>query len=275
MNKCIVSLILVLFYFTASAQNPQVVTYKTIDTTSLDLIIYNPDDFNAKDKHPAILFFFGGGWSSGSTNQFKYHAMDLAEQGMVAILVEYRTAKSHKVDPTECVKDAKAAMRYVRENAKKLGVNPKKIAAGGGSAGGHLAAATALCSGFNHADDNFKIDCRPNTLVLFNPVIDNSEQGYGYSRIEQHFPAFSPMHNITSKAPPTIFMLGTKDKHIPVSTAEKYAQLMHDAGSRCEVYLYEDQEHGFFNNWGKPNPYYDQTMAVTKEFLRSLKYIKE
>ncbi len=276
MKKYFVVVILAVMSMAAQAQTPdEVITFKTIDTCSLEMFVYRPDNFNPKKKHPAVVFFFGGGWQSGTPTQFQYQAMDLAKEGMVAITVEYRTAKSHGVNPTECVKDAKSAMRFVRENAKKLGIDPNKIVGSGGSAGGHLAAATALCGEFNHEDDNLKVDCRPNALVLFNPVIDNSDKGYGYSRVKQFFPAISPMHNITADAPPTIFMVGTKDKYIPVATAEEYARLMEEAGARCDLHIYEDQPHGFFNNWGKPNPYYDQTMEVTKDFLVSLKYIKK
>jgi acetyl esterase len=84
--------------------------------------------------------------------------------------------------------------------------------------------------------------------VLFNPVIDNGPGGYGYERISDSYKSFSPLHNINKGAPPTIFFLGTKDKLIPVETARYYKTVMEKVGSRCELFLYEDQGHGFFNH---------------------------
>ena len=71
-----------------------------------------------------------------------------ADAGMIAITADYRVKSRHGVQVVECVKDAKAAIAWVRENAARLGVDPNKIAASGGSAGGHLAAATGTVSGF-------------------------------------------------------------------------------------------------------------------------------
>lgn len=54
----------------------------------------------------------------------------------------------------------------------------------GGSAGGHLAAAIASIDGFNDATDDLSVSCKPNLLVLFNPVLDNGPEGYGYDRVK-------------------------------------------------------------------------------------------
>ncbi|MDB4796380.1 alpha/beta hydrolase fold domain-containing protein, partial [Akkermansiaceae bacterium] len=108
----------------------------------LKLHVFNPEGHKASDSRPAIVFFFGGGWNGGSPKQFYPHSEHLASLGMVAISAEYRVKSRNKTTPMECVKDGNSAIRWVRSHAKELGINPDMIAAGGGSAGGHVAAAT-------------------------------------------------------------------------------------------------------------------------------------
>lgn len=255
----------------ASFANPsKIVEYKKIkDGKNLSLHIFNPPNHKATDKAPAIVFFFGGGWYGGKPGQFYKQSQYLASRGMVAICAEYRTKKSHKVNPSECLKDAKSAMRYVRSHAKELGIDPDKLAAGGGSAGGHLAAAVATTKGFDEEGEDASVSCRPNALVLFNPVFDNGPGGYGHKRVKDYWKAFSPLHNIDKDAPPTIVFLGTKDKLVPVKTAQNYQKKMQDLGLRCDLHLYEGMPHGFFNK----AKYYETVLEADK-FLTSLGYLK-
>jgi acetyl esterase len=172
--------------------------------------------------------------------------------------------------PFESLKDAKSAMRYVRGHAKELGINPDSIIASGGSAGGHLASATAFIKGYNEVTDDLSISCVPQALVLFNPVIDNGPGGYGYERIGEQYKDFSPLINIKKNAPPTVFLLGTKDKLIPVAIGEYYKTVMEKVGSRCDLHLFDNQEHAFIN---KPL-YFAKTLVLVDEFLTSLGYLK-
>ncbi len=248
------------------------VVYKTIGDLELKLHVFNPKEHKQSDTRPAIVFFFGGGWNAGSPGQFYPHCKYLASRGMVAMSAEYRVKSRNQTTPRECVEDGKSAVRWMRQHAKKLGADPKRIAAAGASAGGHVAAATGIIKGFEEKGADLSISSQPNGLVLFNPVFDNGPSGYGHSRVKEYWEAFSPLHNINKTAPPTVVFLGTKDKLIPVKTAKEYKRLMAEKGRRCDLHLYEGQSHGFFNYKKEEN--YTKTVIEMDRFLTSLGYLK-
>ena len=249
------------------------ILYKKIDTMQLYLTVYPSSIKESTNISPAMVFFFGGGWNSGTGKQFEPQAIYFSQRGMTCILVDYRVKEKHKTTPFESLKDAKSAIRYIRAHANELQIDPSKIIAAGGSAGGHLAAATALITDYNESTDNTSISCIPNALVLFNPVFDNGPGGYGYERIRDAYKQFSPLHNITNGAPPTIVFLGEKDHLVPVETAKYYKTVMEKVKSRCDLFLYEGQEHGFFNY--KNLEYYKKTVAETDTFLQSIGFLSK
>ena len=252
----------------AESKPDQILNYKQDGAEQLTLHVFNPPEHKASDNAPAIVFFFGGGWNGGAPSQFYKQSSYLASRGMVAICADYRTAKRHQTTPAECVKDGKSAIRWVRSHAAELGIDPDRLVAGGGSAGGHVAATTGVLKGFNEEGEDVSVSCRPVALVLFNPVFDNGPEGYGYDRVKGYWEDFSPLHNLDASAPPTLVMLGTKDKLIPVATAEAYKAKMEELGVRCDLILYDDQPHGFFNK-----AKYDETLQAADQFLVSLGYL--
>ncbi len=270
-SRFILPLFILILSFSFVHAQEQVV-YKQVDTTKLTMEVYSPNLSDASMRSPALVFYFGGGWNGGTINQFKPHAQYFAKRGMVCFLVDYRVKSRQQTTPFESLKDAKSAIRFIRAHADKFNVDPAKIVAAGGSAGGHLAAATALIDDYNEDSDDLSVSCQPNALVLFNPVIDNGPGGYGYERIGEAYKNFSPLHNIRSGAPPTILFLGTKDKLIPVETVKYYKTVMQKVGSRCELRLYEGEGHGFFNYRKFEN--YKSTLSESDLFLQSLGYLK-
>ena len=250
------------------------VVYKQLDSTSLLLRLYYPDAYEEGRRLPAIIFFFGGGWRGGKITQFAPQARHFAQRGMIAVLADYRVESRHGTTPFDAVEDAKSAIRFLRQHAARLGIDPERIVGSGGSAGGHLAAAAAMVDGLEAPGEPQRISARPNALVLYNPVFDNGPEGYGYDRVggASRFRDISPLHNIRPGAPPTIVFLGTEDALIPVETAKSYCQKMEKVGSRCELMLYEDQGHGFFN-LGRSQEHYRKTLEAADRFLVSLGYI--
>lgn len=245
--------------------------YKKASGDDLYIYRFDPEGHDpSTDKCPAVVFFFGGGWNGGTVAQFEPQARYLASRGMVTFVADYRVNSRQKVTPNVCVEDGKSAVRWVRENAKRLGIDPGKVIAGGGSAGGHIAAAAGICEGFENEDEDLSISSKPDALLLFNPVYDNSKEGgYSYDRIKKWFPAISPAQNITKDDPPTIVFLGTQDKHIPVATAEAFRDKMNESKIINELHIYEGEAHGFFN---KGEGFID-TLTKTDEFLVKLGYL--
>jgi acetyl esterase len=250
--------------------------YKTVDGRALRIYFDKPADWKASDRRPAIVFFHGGGWTGGTPAQFARQAKHLAARGMVAFSVSYRFAsKENTAPPIDCIQDAKSALRWVRAHAAELGVDPQRIAAGGGSAGGHLAAFVGWMPGFDDPQDDLNTSPRPQALVLFNPVIDNSSTGFGANRISERLKEFSPRHTVTAAAPPMIVFVGSLDKLIRTEVLELFAKELDAVGVRCEVKVYEGQPHGFFNFREGNTRYYDETLAEADKFLTSLGWLKD
>lgn len=248
--------------------------YKTVGETKLRLHIYQPPDRKQGDKLPAIVFFFGGGWRNGTPAQFVEHCRHFAARGMVAVTAEYRVRSRHNVTPLECIADAKSAMRWLRRNANKLGIDASRIAAGGGSAGGHLAAALATVKGFDDQTDDLKVSVVPNALVLFNPALDvaNIPADYGFG---EQAKAASPLQNVRDRMPPTIIFHGTADTTVPFAQATSFCAALQQHGNACEVKAYEGRAHGFFNFGRGDGADFKTTLKAADEFLVALGYLKK
>jgi acetyl esterase len=258
-------------------EGARVETYKSAGDTKLNLYVLAPA--TPASNRPAIVFFFGGGWSSGTPAQFVPQCRHLAGRGMVAIAADYRVKSRHGAKPTQCLADARSAIRWVRTHAAALGVDPQRIAAGGGSAGGHLAAATAFIEEFDESGEDRSISARPDALVLFNPALvlaalpEYRPEGFGTQLSADRLGApgerVSPAHHVTSNAPPTIVFHGRADTTVPFRSAEVFAQRMKAAGNRCELVGFAGQPHGFFNR----EPYLAQTLEQADRFLVSLGWL--
>ena len=252
--------------------------YKTVGSTKLKLYICQPILHPKSDTIPAIVFFHGGGWGGGHAWQFLPQCKYLADRGMVAISAEYRVRNRQKdATPFNCVEDAKSAIRWVRMHANELGIDKNRIAAGGGSAGGHMAACTALINGFE--DVNVSVSSVLNAMVLFNPVLDVMEVLKVLPKdlrkiLESSAEEISPIYNVSDGAPPTIIFHGTADNNVPFHQAAIFTEEMKKHNNRCEIELFEGRGHGFFNYNKGRNPDFTATMELTVKFLVSLGYMK-
>ncbi len=280
--------------FTASAQRKQVwpekfmgakkVAYKTIGEVKLHLHVFHPAKKNP--NAPAIVLFFGGGWNHGTPGQFEQQCRYLASRGMVAMTAEYRIRNLHGTRAKACVEDGKSAVRWIRSNAKKLGVNPNQIAAAGGSAGGHVAACTGVIKGFEAKDEDSKISSIPNAMILFNPpcVLAAVPERKDYLsaqamagmavRMGVAPEQLSPWHNVSKRQPPTLVLHGEADSMVPFWTSKVFVEKMEKAGNQAKLAAYPGQKHGFFNYGRGNDKMFIATMQRTDEFLTKLGWLK-
>lgn len=252
--------------------------YKTVGDVKLKLHIFEPEGHKTSDSRPVIVFFFGGGWSGGTPKQFYQQAQDMADLGLIAISAEYRVKSRNKTTPFECVKDGKSAIRWVRAHASEIGIDPDRIVASGGSAGGHVAGCTGVIEGFEEVGEDLKISSEPNLMILFNPVLDTTDKGYGAKRFKlEQQTDLSLCHQVRPNVVPTIVFHGTADKTVPFENAERFARLMQEAGNECVLVPAEDKGHGFFNgSFFRPKSKdvdYDLILKRSVDFLNEHGYI--
>lgn len=229
--------------------------YKTIGNVDLRLHVFSPAGHKPSAKSPAVVFFFGGGFIFGDIRRFQTQATHLALRGIVTILADYRVKCRHGSTILDSIADAKSAMRWVRGHADELGIDPSRIAALGSSAGGQLAAATALISDFDDPSDK-KIDARPNALILYNPGLDTGSPAAAArmamlqgQAVADRGREFSPFEHLDRGLPPTIIFQGTADVLTPIATAQKFCLRARALKYQCELVSYPGAPHGFTEVW--------------------------
>ncbi len=255
------------------------VVYKQTPQGELKLHIFYPEDFSVNDNRSAIVSFFGGGWVGGNPRQFYQQSTFYAKLGMVAISAEYRVKRFHKTSPFESVQDGKSAIRWVRQNANTLGVNPNQIVASGGSAGGHVAACTGVILGSEEPGEDVSISSVPNAMILFNPVLDTTEKGYGAEKVKGREMEISPCHQVHENIPPCLIFHGTEDTTVPYENAARFEQLMKQKGNDCLLIPAFGAGHGFFNSsWfrkSNTDTFFKYTMYQSEVFLWKHGFVKK
>jgi len=147
------------------------------------------------------------------------------------------------------VKDGRSAVRWLRSHAPTLGIDPKRIAVSGGSAGGHVALGTAVFENGPDVDqttDDLSISCVPDLLIPLNPVIDTSADGYGQGKIGERWRALSPLHHVKRGLPPMLICHSTGDTVTPYTGTARFVELSKAAGNDCRLFTFEGGRHGWF-----------------------------
>lgn len=240
--------------------------YKEIAGQKLEIWIWRPSDWKPTDRRGAIVFYHGGAWRAGSPTAFARQSAKLAQRGMIAFSVQYRLTSQAGVQVADCVKDAKSAFRWVRQHAAELGVDPDRIAAGGGSAGGHLAASLGTLDAIDDPVDDTRIGTRPVALVLFNPAVRlNGPRAQEAAKVGSPAAtsALSPYDHIKRGHPPAIVFHGEDDTTVPIQSVRDYAAKLKDLGVECTVVGFAGQVHAFFNR----EPFVWDTLKQAEAFL--------
>jgi acetyl esterase len=212
---------------------------------------------------PALLMLHGGRWLYGGPDQLYPQCEFFAAQGFACFSAQYRLGTGGRPDVRGAVADARAAFDYLVAHAQELGIDPRRIAVVGSSAGGHLAA--ALGSGLPRQSGAAATQ-RPAAQILYNPMVDLAPGKPDHHLVQDYWEDVSPLHHIDSAVPPTLILVGSQDPEVPVPTAQAFCTAVQAAGGQCDIALYEGQGHGFFH---QPE-YREKTNGRILEFLRDL-----
>jgi acetyl esterase len=184
----------------------------------------------------------------------------------VAASVQYRL-RTKTVDVDDCLADCKSAIRYLRQHANELGVDPEKVAVVGESAGGHLAAAVATIDKFNHPEDDLSYSAVPNLLVLLNPITDLSTK-WGDSLGEKAM-ALSPLQHVSQRTPPTLLIHGNVDQCVDIAHSRAFHERMIELDRPSKLIVFEGADHAFSVFKYGPDRFVQQAILEIDTFLVS------
>ena len=248
----------------------KVYVYKEVDGMTREMEIFFPKDHDPSKKSvPGVIMFHGGGWGSGSRVMFSYQCNYFASRGLVAATVTYKLAKkavANKTKGTEsrkrvCITDAKSAIRWYKQNADELGIDPKRIIAGGGSAGGHISLLATTNPGLNDPADPKEYDATVAAYLLFNPAL---------SAGDAKDPQVDFLRHLKADFPPAIVFFGSEDNWMKkgwVPASEKMKSL---GIKSTDLRIAEGMGHAFFNR----QPWADITLIAADKFLKEHGFIE-
>ncbi|MCF8227144.1 MAG: alpha/beta hydrolase [Bacteroidales bacterium] len=259
--------------------------YKKVMGIDLHADMFYTEEVMKRQNNPAIAFFHGGGWVSGSPSEFYNAARRYAQKSFVTFSFQYRLSRTEdgsmphpEITPVECTKDARSALRWLKEHADELHIDPDRIVASGQSAGGQLAIATAIMDDINEASDNLETDPTPVALLLFSSNLNTVEPWLDYLMGERRSEiwSISPYHNLKAGMPPAIEFHGTKDPQVPYYIVEFYMQKTRQLGNHFEQVRFEGTGHYLAEGNEKYATYFDEDILEKADaFLRKLGVMKK
>ena len=240
--------------------------YKTSGGKPRGIEVFSPEDHDpATMKTPGIILFHGGNWTDGSPAEFHDVCRYFAGRGLVAATVDYRMLLPHgpekDKDPETgltrkqvCVRDAKSAIRWFKEYAEALGVDPTRIVAGGGSAGGHIAVLASTTPDLDDPTDPPGIDTSVAAFMLWAPACTEADASD---------PPIDARRHVGKNFAPAVVFFGTEDSWLRHWKNLTQYSIRPRGGSEPIVWFAQGGDHGVF---GKPD-WRLATIAAADRFL--------
>lgn len=257
----------------SSAENAralhQIEIYKKVNNFELDMHLFLPDPNVFKGNRPTIVYFHGGSWSAGKPDWFFETGKEYSKKGWVAAAAEYRIKGRHGTYPFEAVKDAKSAIRWLRENAKKYNIDPNKLVATGNSAGGHLCIATTLVDKWNENSDNLAINPIPNVVIVnagvYDLTVNNTKWITEYNQNKNLVREISPTHLTRKTETKFLLIHGENDKNCTYSSAQDFYTKMKSLDNEIEMHTIQGASHRIW--YGK---HHQEVAQITHEYIQKL-----
>jgi acetyl esterase/lipase len=251
--------------------------YKNVGGQALRVDVFYSPGARERPRNPAIAFFHGGGWAYGDRSEFHEACVRYAKKGLVTLSFQYRlsiqadeTVPHPSITLAECVKDARSALRWIRQNAAELHVDPSRVVASGQSAGGQLALGTALFDNVNESTDDLSVSPRPDALVLYSSNVNTLEAWADRlmgDRREEIW-SISPHHNLRPGLPPTIEFHGEDDCMVPFWAVRHFVETARALGNEVELVSFAGRSHYLGDGDPAYGRYYDEgILQTTDRFL--------
>ncbi len=256
------------------------VTYCVAEGTELKLDIYYPLR-SQEGPAPVAVYVHGGGWTSGdkARGEGVRDISELVARGYMVAAVNYRLAPRYKF-PAQ-IEDVKCAIRFLRANAQKYHLNPEKIGAWGGSAGGHLVAllgvtdATAGWDVGEYLEQSSRVQAvvdmfGPTDLtVLFEGANAHLlEQVFGTSdRTSEAIRRASPVTWVTSDDSPFLILHGERDTLVPPSQSQIFYDRLVETGVPATLVMVKNAGHGFAPTGGPISPTREELTRMIADFF--------
>lgn len=250
------------------------VVYSTLGKRELKVDIYYPET-NGDQLKPAVLLIHGGGWVSGSKENQRPMAKRLAQEGFVAITVEYRL--SREAPYPAAVIDIKAALDWIKRNAAEYDLDKNKVALLGASAGAQLATLVGVTPGISiyrvydcKISDEVQAIVNIDGIVSFiHPEAEESEiAGLWLGGLELENPAnwkeASPLEYVNKNTPPTIFINSAQPRFH--AGRDDMIKILDSSGIYSEVHTIPHTPHSFW----LVHPWFEPTLDYTVDFLNKV-----
>ncbi len=243
---------------------------------ALKLDLYAPAAKSGRMR-PGVVLVHGGGWAGGNRQSFRAMAQQLARRGFVAATIDYRLSGEARFP--SAVEDCKAAVRWMRANAKKHRIDPERIGAVGGSAGGHLASMVALTGDSKlfegkggHPDASSAlqaavimgagVDQVTRALEAKKPIANQlTFFGGPYEKRKEAYAQGSPITHISKGDPPILIIEGEKDS--PGERYPAFRRKLDEAGVAHRLVIVQGGKHGC---WGS-HPWFTPMTEEIAVFL--------